>query len=1000
MIKIPSLTSISNMVADLVQENAYSHCNILCPSNNNDSIIINLDGSVFTAFEVIGTQRYLTPETEHDHIQAVQQLTESTLRKNHHKLGIMYVRDPNRTEPQLNEIYKPTLDTIQRLGMEADHFFIDQKADLAKHCSFERTLLIVSTAREIAQTETQSKASLAGEEIVIDEMPILAQDPTRESADIIQEHEAFLADITGKLSKYLGIIKLTSETYFKYLKEEEELVSLSKTRWRSKSIATPVDITLNANENDFITHPPYAYQIITDDKYIQNRGSSVIQSGDYYVSTMDREYFNIQPHCTFQDLFNSIDRKIPFRVYFELETGTDRISKELSARKTFLILFKVSAHGRSIDAAIDNLLYKAKREHRTLLKGHMSIATWGTTVEKVKKQKRDLKQAVLSWGSPTVNTPNNLAKGYFSTLPAFAKKPSSRPCVQLDEKHLSTLPITRPATPIKTGAICMSSSDGKLYPINPTSSEQDYSANAIIGAMKSGKTVYSAILNNAVLLAEGNEDIPLMAYADYGSGVHNYIRSIRSWLPQKHLHKVELITLKNEEGNGVNIFEPQFGLERLEEQEKEFAVKFLSRAINGESDKSVSGQLSNTLARLIGHFFDSLKISPIGYEAKIGSYVKEESRYHKEINKLMRDGVIRFDASEEESWYKVRDKLFTLDKEKYFAHARFAHRQGSGDLQDFTAFIKRSPEIKEMLEKLKVETGGDTSLCDYITISLDGIISRFKNILGRKSQIDVSQAKLIGIDAKPILQSVGEGSTRKLFGLLIKQLGCRNFWRDPKTFMDYVPELYREHYKEVLESEKNIKKHDFTDEYKQFKSDELDEIMDNTTFIARKYNLCITIAAQLLEHVPKGFLDLATNIYVLSASPKCADLLQTTFKLSDSLVSEMRRKLTHSEGFGRLLLYIGKFNRYEGYVVQILRNQITPSYLWNFASEEHDETIKYLARMKYGERSAFQRLAKQYPSGSIVSEIERLINDTAHDEQPLTTKDAIRAILDSLRYAA
>ena len=1000
-LRLPSLTTVANLIGNSLQENAYSHCNILCPSSKHPNIMLNMDGSVFTAFEVIGTQRYLTPETEYEHIQALHKLTESTLRNPHHKLGIMIVRDPSRTRPQLDEIFKPTIDTIRRLDMEAEHFFESQKHDLEANCSFERTLLIFTTTRDAAKERTESVApTLAGETIIIDETPMLAQDPSRESEDIVQEHSSFIADIRSKLQKHLGTIELTSEQYLKCLKEEEELVSLSRTHWESKNLSSPIDLTLNNNETDFITHPPYAYQIVTDDKQFQDKVSNIIRSGDYYVSTLDREYMNIHPHVTFQELFKNIDRRLPFRAYFELETGTDKMARELSARRTFLIFFKVSVHGRRIDSAIKNLMFQANSEHRTLLKGTMSIATWATTTEQVKKQKRDLKQAILSWGSPTVCNPPNLAKGYFSTLPAFAKKQSARPCIQLDDRHLGTLPITRPATPIRSGAICLSSSDGKLYPINVTSAEHDYSINAIIGAMKSGKTVFSATLNNSILLAEGNGDIPLMSYLDFGSGVVNYIRSVKSWLPKHHHHKLECITLRNEEGNAFNILEPQFGLSRLESQEGEFAIKFLSRTINGDSDRSVSGQLGNILARLITHFFEDTQKNPLNYENRVGYYVNEELNYHRDINELIRNETITISPSEHRSWYTIRDKLFLLDKEKYFAHARFAHRQGSGDLRDFISFMRRSPVVQESLSGVTVETGGNTELCNYIITALEGIVMRFDHILGRKSQIDVSQAKVVGINAKPILESVAEASMKKVFSLLAKQLGTRNFWRDPVTFMSYVPKIYKEHYRKILDSETNIKKHDFTDEYMQFKSNELDEMMDNSAFIARKYNLCITIAGQFASHIPKGFLTLASNVFVMSASTTCTTILQETFKLSDSLAVEMSRRLKSSDGFGRLILYIGKFSNFEGYVVQMLRNQITPSYLWNFSSDENDETIKRLSRLKYGERSAFQRLAKAFPNGSIGDEVQRLINDTTHSETPMTTKDAIIKILESLRYAA
>ncbi|MCC2524957.1 hypothetical protein [Vibrio coralliilyticus] len=996
-LKIPTFTACMNLIGDAFEEGAYSHCNLLCSSTVDDSIMVCLDGSVFTAFEVIGTQRYLTSETEISHIDAVQDSTQHTLRPANHKIGMMFVRDPNRTKPQLEDIFKPTFDTINRLGLDAHHFFEEQIKDLEANCSFERALMIVFTKRTGFSGATKEPVKLSGNEITIDEIPLLLQDTSRESIDIIHEHQAYVKDLQSRFSQYLGLVPLNCETYLKYVKEEEELISLSKTKWSSKGVGSDIDLAISNNENDFVAHPPLAYQTITDDKALSSRNSSIIQSGDYHVATMDREYFNIQPYSTFQSLFKSIDRHIPFRVYYELNTGTDQICTELGVRQTFLLLFRVSEYGRNIDTAIKNLLFEARNNNRTLLSGTMSIATWATTEEQAKKNKRELKQALTSWGSPTIRTPSNLNRSYFSTLPGFAKKQSARACTQLDTKHLATLPITRPATPMTSGGICMSSQDGKMFPINPVSSEQDYAANVILGPMKSGKTAFCSILNTAIILAEGNEDLPPMSYLDFGSGVVNYIRALKSWLPKNQHHKLECVTLKD---SAFNILEPQFGLSRLEPYESEFCVKFLKRLVTGDSTSPISGQLSNTLSRLLNMLFDHAEKNPRTYEPAIANYKGDEANYHRTINQMLRDGTIALESSEPKTWFTIRDKLFQIEDHKFFDHARFCHRQGSHDLTEFLAVIRENAELRKSIDALTVEGAGETSLGDYIIASIQGVLARFGNILGSKSQIDVSQAKIVGVDVKPLFQNINDAPMQKVFAILAKYLGTRNFWRDPETFMRYVPDIYREHYTRILDAERNIKKHDFMDEYAQFKSEEMDDLQDNVTIIARKYNLILTIAAQLLNHVPKGFMSLATNVYVLSASPNDVTELKSLFKLSDSLSHELSRRLKQSDGFGRLICYIGRFSNYEGYVVQLLRNQITASYLWNFASDEHDETLKMMARLKFGEKSAFIRLGKAYPNGTCLDEIARLTNDPTNQDNPLTTKDAINLILESLEYAA
>ena len=996
---LPSFTILSNIVADTVQNTAFSHCNILCVSTIDPHVLIGVDGSVFSVYEVIGTNRYLTPETEYSFIQELDKTTESTLRSPHHTIGMMFVRDPSRTRTSLDDIFKSTLDTIKHLGIDAAHFFEQQKQDLQDNCSFERSLLIVKTARNAIQGDKPTELKLDHKKIVIDEVPLTAQNTLRDSIDLVQEHLSFATRVTTDLKKFIGLSEVDGDTYLKFLKEEEDLVSLSKTKWKPKTPFCQEDLTLNDNENDFVTHPPLAYQITTDDKNLESRYSSIINTGDHYIATLDREYFHIQKDSTFQEFFRALDRKIPIRMYYELSTGTERFANELKVRKTFLLFFMINKYGRDINHAIENIIHQSETLNKTLLKGTLSVATWSADLETVKKYKRDIKQAMLSWGAMTVRSPADAFGGYYSSLPAFSKKQTPRPCIQISDQHLATLPFSRAATPMKTGGVCLSTVDGKLFPINTKSSEQDYGVNLIIGGMNAGKTVLTSVLNNSFVFAAGNADLPPMSYIDFGSGVHNYFNSLRNWLPKSQQYKIECIAIKNEDGFGFNVLEPQFGLNTLEETERESVLSFLAKIVNGTSSETVSGQLGNSIARIISAFFAYYQKHPLSYEPRVAEYVKQEQKLHREVNELIDSEELVISDNEVKTWYLVRDRLFQLDESKYFSHARFCHRRGSPDLRDLKRFLAQSVELSESLSAITVQSGNGTTLVSYFVTALEGVLERYHHILGKKSQIDVSQAKMIGIDLKRIAGTKNDEESlfkKQLFGMLARYLGSRNFWRNPADFMEYVPKIYQEHYRRVLDSEANILKHELMDEYAQMKSKELDQLTENTAYIARKYNLAMTISTQQLHSAPQNYVSLATNVYILSASDSDAEIMQKKFKLSDSFVNEARRRLKSSDGFGRLILYIGRFTQFEGYLVQLLRNQVTPSYLWNFASDEDDETIKRLARLRFGERHAFLKLAKAFPKGTIKHAVESRMNMTAQDTIHLTKQEVILEMLDAL----
>ncbi|WP_281188468.1 hypothetical protein [Vibrio harveyi] len=1004
MLGLPSFTQITNLISDTLSDNAFDHCNLVCVSTIDPEVLITVDGSVFSAIEILGTHRYLTSETEVTYINELDNTVKDTLREPHHSIGVMYVRDPSRTQSQLNYCFQPTIDTIERLGIDATHFFEEQKKDLNKHCSFERTLLIVKTMRQSIQESPSDPMRLAGEDLVIEAVPAIAQNTLLDSEQLIQQHNAYVKVLLQGMSQHLVMERVSGEVYLRYCSEEESLTSMQGTPWRPKNVADDVDLTLNDNENSFITHPPLAYQIITDDKSIVPRTRGVIDCGTHYVATIDREYFHIKPdYSTFSELFRTLDKDVPFRMYYELTTGTDRFMRELSARKTWLLWVTFTQYARNIDSACTSLIEDADKNNATLLKGTLSIATWGRDLSTVQQYKKDILQALRSWGTMTPRTPPNLFGGYYGTLPAFSKKPTSRPCIQKSNKHLATLPITRASTPVKQGAICMSSLDGKLIPIEPYTSLQDYSANAISGGMSSGKTVYSAVFNNAVMFGRGNIDLPPLAYTDFGSGVHNYLNSLKAWLPAAQLYKIVCISLINKEGNAVNILEPQYGLNTLVDAELGFATSFLSIIINGTSEKPVNGQLSNAMYKIVSQFIKHFQDNPLPYSSRLGEYYGEEAKLHQQINHLIESKLIVVEENEMMSWYTIRDKLFQLDSQRYFDHARFCHRQGSPDLKDLMILLRQSQKIRQALETYRVDQTPDVYLIDYIISALDSITGRFVHVLGKKSQIDVSQARVVGVDLRGI---VGSGSSqdadtifiKQVFGMLGNRLATRNFWRDPDEFMKLVPEMYHDHYTNILESESFLTKHSFVDEYKQFKSPEMDANQEAQVLIARKYQLICTLSSQQLEHFPKGFLTLCSNIYCLTVSDDDCKYLKSQYSLSDEFITEIKRKVRTDEGFGRIILYIAKFTQHHGYLVHLLRNHITPSYLWNFSSDKDDEKIKSMARKRYGEKSAFLRLAKAFPMGSAKGDIEKRLDFTGIEEKQLTKRDVINELVDSLAH--
>lgn len=998
---LPSFTALTSQLCDLLQSNAFSQCQLLTPSSECEYTLITTSGGCMSAFEIVGINRYLTDATEEEYIEHLDRVMTSVLRAPHHRIGINFVRDQSRNTVVLDDMFQPTIDTIQRMGIEAAHFYEDTKRDLSKNCAFERTVLTVVTEPRAANESTGKREipefTLDDEKVTIDSISPDHQNNLIESNDILQTHKSYCKSLVEALSRELTLTRYTSDEYLLLLREEEELTPLNQTRWRAKKIGDPIDISLNNIDNEFIAYPPLAYQIVTSDKEKVKNEASILSSNDHFVATIDREFYPIDPQ-PFSQLMAMLPPHIPIRMSYDFQTGTDQIVNTLNSKKSWLMFFLIAKQSRMTYKAIESLIDYSEDKNGTLLAGHLSVATWAKDLQLVKEYKKDISQALTAWGTQTVRTPTDTNRGYYATLPAYSATPSARRCIQPLESHLTTLPVTRPIAPMASGGMCLSNLDGRLFPINPATSEQDYSLTVITGGMGSGKTVFSSVYNNCFVFGEGNTELPLIAYIDYGSGVHNYLNSLRNWLTQDQQYKIELIKFNNVAGNAYNLLEPQFGLEKLENQEESFCTAFLTRVVRGTSKGGIHSQLSNTMSLILKTAFTEFIRNPKQYEHRIGSYIGNESQLHSEIEELIHNGAIELNPNEIISWFYIRDKLYDLGS-SYLAHARFCHRQGSGTLPDLLKVCNQDTSLRASLESYTVESSPSVQLLDYIIASISGLISRFEHIFSLPSQIDVSQARIIGVDLRGITSQSSDDESknvRELFGMLANHLATRNHWRSPEDFFKIVPVRYSDMYRKIIAIDSNIKKHWFMDEYRQYKSDEFDALVDNGAFIARKYNTCITVASQRIEHPPQGFFHLATNRYILSLESTEAEFLQKTLSLTGSFISEAAQNLNRSKGFGRTIMYVGQFKKVRGLVVQLLRNYVTPSYLWNFASDAEDEHIKSLARFRFGERDAFRRLATLFPTGSAMTAIETRLKSSRFESQRLTREDVIMEIMNQL----
>ena len=105
---------------------------------------------------------------------------------------------------------------------------------------------------------------------------------------------------------------------------------------------------------------------------------------------------------------------------------------------------------------------------------------------------------------------------------------------------LYMLPLFRPSSPWKEGALLFRSPDGKILPYQPGSPMQTTWIDILYARPGSGKSVLSNAINLALCTAAGNTHLPYIGIIDIGPSSSGLISLLREALPENRRHEVAI----------------------------------------------------------------------------------------------------------------------------------------------------------------------------------------------------------------------------------------------------------------------------------------------------------------------------------------------------------------------------------------------------------------------------------------------------------------------------
>ncbi len=517
-----------------LKQTVESYCDL--ETADSPTVLVAHDGSLISVIQIIGvTQLIGTTEFQRLH-EGLTLTLQTALSRSGHALQVLFQYDRQMVSELLKEILEPGKQTSQRLNLDLSDLFAERTNFLAKHCASESVYFVcwtrpASLTIEQYQRSTKDKLKFIREKKI--PPSILTQNVIAAIPDLRDTHDAFIRSIRHDLAD-LNIAANLLEVHdaLHAIRSVADPVFTDK-NWRA---ALPGDkISLkeydrSRNTISDVLWPSLARQVLPRDA--ENLDLRTVRFGDKIYSCV---FIDLLPKeiKTFNSLLQrTLAARIPWRISFFIESDGLRSIKLRSVLAS--ILSFSSAQNRLLSDANNLLQYVAINTDDAVVRLRVAACTWAPEgqIGLLRTRAAELAKAIEGWGSCEVSeVSGDPFGGLVSTLLGISAESVATPTILPFSQVVYMLPITRPASPWKTGAQLFRSPDGKPWPFQPGSSEQTTWIDLIYARPGSGKSVLSNTLNLALCLAGGLQRLPRIAIIDIGPSSSGLISLLREALP-------------------------------------------------------------------------------------------------------------------------------------------------------------------------------------------------------------------------------------------------------------------------------------------------------------------------------------------------------------------------------------------------------------------------------------------------------------------------------------
>ena len=940
-----------------LKQTTESYCDL--QTADSQTVLVNNDGALLSVICVEGVKSLIGRE-EFDQIQAgLQQTLQTTMSQPGHEIQVYFAYDRDAVKTELTSILAPSEATAERLSLQLDDLFSERIHHLSRYCAHEEVFIILYTGLK-SLTAEQLKRANKEKIAVIKEKNIppfqLTQNILAAVPDLRESHDSFVRSVVSDFEQYGLIVSLLDAHEAVRAMRSSVDPEFTDKNWQPVlpgDKITPQELKNAKGHISDILWPSLAKQILPRDAY--NLDLRTVRIGDRDYATVFIDLFPKEIQMFVRLFARTLQTQIPWRISFSIQSDGLGFSQTRAALASVLTV--TSAQNRLISDSLKLLQYVNLNTDDAVVRLRVAASTWAPAGDTrlLRARASMLAKAIQGWGScDTSEISGDAFQGAVSTMLGVSRTNVATPSIAPLSNVLYMLPLFRPASPWKTGAVLFRSPDGKPWPYHPGSSQQTTWIDLFYARPGSGKSVLSNAINLAVCLSPGIVRLPRISIIDIGPSSSGLISLLKDALPVKQKHLVAHHRLRMSTEYAVNPFDTQLGCRYPMPLERGFLVNLLSLLVTPVgSDKAYDG-----VSDMAGLVIDEL-YKAFADDGKPNVYATNMSD---EVDGILEE--IGFVRDAQTTWWEVTDALFMAG----FPHeAMLAQRFAMPVLADVAA-VCRIPAVHDLYGKIITPTSED--LIHAFSRMISSAVREYP-IISQATHFDLGDAKIVALDLDEVAKSGGDAANRQtaVMYMLARYVLARHYYLTEDNVTD-MPEAYRNyHQTRITEIREDPKRIVFDEFHRTSKAQAVREQVLQDMREGRKWKVQIALLSQSLDDFDETMVEFATSIFIMEAGPEQA--IQKTakiFGLSNTARNALKSRVHGPNESGTT--FLAQFATKGGANTQLLTSTLGPIELWALSTSAEDVYVRNALYQKIGPRAARRLLATQFPGGSVMKALE------------------------------